>query len=146
MAHNNKNKKLPKNVWFADGLNFGCTGCGKCCTGSPGFVWLTEEEVSVISDYLAIPREQFLKEYTRKHFGRLALIEKGSDYDCVFLEDKKKCTIYPVRPQQCRTYPFWHGVLATPESWRNEKNHCEGIEREGSKRYSLADIKISGEL
>ena len=30
--------------WYAEGLRFGCTQCGNCCTGPPGAVWFTAEE------------------------------------------------------------------------------------------------------
>ena len=38
-------------------------------------------------------------------------------YDCVFLKEdpergRKTCSIYPVRPLQCRTWPFWPENLA----------------------------------
>src|SRR5688500_1701558 len=33
--------------WFADGLSFTCTACGNCCTGGPGFVWITKEEIGL---------------------------------------------------------------------------------------------------
>jgi len=29
--------------WYADGLSFTCTCSGNCCTGGPGFVWMSEE-------------------------------------------------------------------------------------------------------
>ena len=32
--------------WYADGLRFTCTMCGKCCTGEPGYVWTTDEELA----------------------------------------------------------------------------------------------------
>ena len=38
--------------------------------------------------------------------------ENGDPEDelaCVFLTKTKKCSIYPVRPLQCLTYPFWPG-------------------------------------
>ena len=30
--------------WYEQGLRFGCTQCGNCCTGPEGAVWFTEEE------------------------------------------------------------------------------------------------------
>ena len=27
--------------WYRDGLRFECTRCGACCTGAPGYVWVT---------------------------------------------------------------------------------------------------------
>ena len=127
-------------VWYEKGLEFSCTGCGKCCTGSPGFVWLSDEEIDRMAEHLKLPRDEFLKKYTRKHFGRVTLIEKGEKYDCVFLKNMQ-CSVYHVRPSQCRTYPFWPKVLESNRTWNEEKKYCEGIEREGSKVYSLEEIQ-----
>ena len=33
----------PNTPWYADGLPFTCTQCGDCCTGDPGYVWVTDE-------------------------------------------------------------------------------------------------------
>ena len=27
-------------TWYHLGLRFQCTGCGDCCTGAPGYVWI----------------------------------------------------------------------------------------------------------
>ncbi|HEV8050891.1 MAG TPA: YkgJ family cysteine cluster protein, partial [Parachlamydiaceae bacterium] len=56
---------------------------------------------------------------------RYALVEK-KNYDCIFLKDKK-CSVYPVRPTQCRTFPWWMQNLATPEDWKEAAKFCEGI-------------------
>ena len=37
--------------------------------------------------------------------------------------------VYPVRPLQCRTYPFWPEVLASRQAWQREARRCEGINR-----------------
>ena len=37
--------------WYEDGLNFNCTGCGKCCKVD-GDVWLAPEEVDSIMSHL----------------------------------------------------------------------------------------------
>lgn len=117
------NEKL--NVWYKNGLKFECTGCGKCCTGSPGAVWLNPNEIQTIADFLKISKENFLAKFTRLIDGRLSLIEK-EHYDCVFLNGKF-CSIYPVRPVQCQTFPFWHTILESKENWEAAKSSCEGI-------------------
>lgn len=35
--------------------------------------------------------------------------------------------MYNFRPVQCRTYPFWTGILADESSWKSEAKHCPGI-------------------
>ena len=42
---------MPKTPWFKDGLRFECTQCGDCCTGSPGYVWVNDEEISALAEY-----------------------------------------------------------------------------------------------
>lgn len=118
--------------WYKEGLRFACTECGKCCTGKPGYVWLTEDEMHRIADYLNLPIDRFIRQYTRRKYNRYALIEKKAHhYDCIFLKDKK-CSIYPVRPKQCRTYPWWKENLKSEESWKRAAEDCEGINDDAS--------------
>lgn len=125
-------KKNPLNVlnndkpWYADGLQFKCTECGKCCTGGPGYAWVTKEEIQAIADHLNLTTTAFGKKYLRYINGRYALLEKNVTFDCIFLKDKK-CQIYPVRPVQCRTFPWWAENLTSPEAWQEAAKHCEGI-------------------
>lgn len=112
-------------VWFADGLRFTCTQCGKCCTGEPGFVWLTETELERIAKFRNEPLEVVRAVYTRSARGKRTLREKANG-DCVFWETRKGCTIYPVRPAQCRTWPFWESNLATPADWERTEAICPG--------------------
>lgn len=114
-------------VWYKEGLPFQCTGCGKCCTGFPGFVWVSDEEIEAMSQHLKLSVEEFTKQYLWLYEGRLSLKESDKDYDCIFLKDKKICTIYPVRPKQCRTYPFWPKNLENPEAWKAVSTECEGV-------------------
>lgn len=119
-------KILPNETpWYSTGLRFKCTECGQCCTGAPGYAWVNQEEIQKIADYLKMTVKDFGKKYLRYINGRYALIEK-KNYDCIFLKDKK-CTIYPVRPTQCRTFPWWMQNLASPEDWKEAAKHCEGI-------------------
>jgi Fe-S-cluster containining protein len=57
--------------------------------------------------------------------------------DCIFWNEG--CSIYPVRPRQCRTFPFWAENLRSPEAWAEVGLSCRGA---GSGRlYSLAEIR-----
>lgn len=112
-------------VWFKDGLRFTCTMCGKCCTGEPGFVWVTDDEAAALAKFLGDPVNEFLAVFTRKSRGRRTLKEKGNG-DCVFYDRAKGCTVYPVRPAQCRTWPFWASNLKSEEAWDRTESICPG--------------------
>lgn len=129
-----------KKPWYAEGLCFSCTGCGGCCTGAPGFVWITEEEIQAMAEFLNLSSLEFMRRYVRLVNGRYSLTERRVTYDCVFLEDGKRCKIYSVRPVQCRTFPFWPENLASPEAWQAAKAHCEGIHEQAS-RVELEEIE-----
>ncbi len=126
--------------WFHKGLPFKCTGCGQCCTGSPGYVWVTEDEMESIAAYLKIPLQDFMKKYVRRVGDRLALVERPKNFDCVFLKDKK-CEIYPIRPKQCKTFPWWKENLSSQEAWNEAGSYCEGINHPEAPLISLSEIK-----
>lgn len=114
--------------WYRDGLRFACTQCGKCCTGEPGYVWVTADEVAALAAFRGEPVGEFVALYTRRARGGRTLKEKGNG-DCVFYDREKGCTVYPVRPPQCRTWPFWESNVETPADWERTKAVCPGSGR-----------------
>jgi len=112
--------------WYADGLHFECTGCGQCCTGSPGYIWVNETEIEQIAAHLNLSVKDFARRYLRKIKGEFSLLEMPETYDCIFLKEKK-CQIYSIRPTQCRTFPWWPRLLKTKEEWEKAASFCEGI-------------------
>lgn len=112
--------------WYVKGLPFECTSCGQCCTGEPGYIWVNSQEIEQIAAYLNLSVPEFSKRFLRKVKGRLSLLEHPQTYDCVFLKDKK-CQIYPVRPTQCQTFPWWPQNLKSKEEWQEAARRCEGI-------------------
>src|SRR5262245_42706064 len=113
--------------WYRDGLRFECTACGKCCTGVPGYVWVTEAEIERMARYRGMTTERFRRQYVRRVGKRLSLVERKNG-DCALLQDGK-CTVYPVKPTPCSTFPFWEGPLASEEAWKETAERCEGIGR-----------------
>ncbi len=114
--------------WYQDGLRFTCTRCGKCCTGEPGFVWVNAEEVAAIAEFRGEPTEEVTARFTRLA-GRRRTLREQANGDCVFYDRQAGCTIYPVRPRQCRTWPFWESNIATPADWEYTRSICPGSGR-----------------
>ena len=113
--------------WYASGLRFGCKRCGSCCTGAPGYVWLQTEEASAIAARLGMELAGFLSRYTRRVDDGLSLREEV-DGRCVLFESGTGCRVYETRPRQCRTWPFWARIVATPASWKREAADCPGMD------------------
>jgi Fe-S-cluster containining protein len=117
--------------WYAEGLKFQCTGCGDCCTGAPGYVWVNQAEIDALAEHFGMTVAAFEQKYVRQIGIRRSLKElEHKDYDCVFLDPKtRKCQVYEFRPRQCRTWPFWKSNIRTPESWQTTCEVCPGSGR-----------------
>ncbi|WP_249274296.1 YkgJ family cysteine cluster protein [Parachlamydia sp. AcF125] len=120
----NEPEKEP--LWYTQGLSFECTGCGQCCTGAPGYVWISAEEISLLASHLNLSLDQFSEKYLRKVGNRFSLREHPQTFDCVFLKDKK-CEVYAFRPKQCRTFPWWPQLLKSRKDWEEAAIRCEGM-------------------
>ncbi|MHC4870536.1 MAG: YkgJ family cysteine cluster protein [Planctomycetota bacterium] len=128
-------KKKAKNAWYNNGLQFECTQCGKCCSGAPGFIWVSEEDITLIAERLNISEEDFKKEYLYQSRGKLSLKERDNG-DCILLDEKtRSCMAYDLRPVQCRTWPWWDQNLKNEAAWEKCKEECDGIGR-GRKHTS----------
>ncbi len=121
-------KKKASEPWYHEGLAFSCTRCGACCTGAPGFVWVTFEEIERLAQYRGESVETFSAKFVRRVGERYSLVEKPGG-DCIFWDRKAGCTVYPARPVQCRTWPFWSENVETPEAWEQVQNVCPGSGR-----------------
>jgi len=124
-----------KMSWYQNGLKFECTQCGHCCTGRPGYVWIKVEDMHRIAEFLGIRVREFTRKYARKIGDRFSLVEAPNG-DCIFFESG--CKIYPVRPTQCRTFPFWKENLEKPGNWQQAAKECEGMNR--GRTYSEEEI------
>jgi uncharacterized protein len=111
--------------WYADGLRFECTGCGRCCTRGDGYVWISRSEIHALATHLEMDVNDFGRRYLRRFEERYALVD-GAGGDCVFLRGKT-CSIYDFRPAQCRAFPWWPANLRSPEAWKTAADSCEGI-------------------
>lgn len=136
-----------KEPWFGDGINFSCTQCGNCCTGPSGFVWFDDDEAQAMADHLGVDVDVFYERYAHRAMGRWTLdeVKRGGLYDCVFLnkdeDGKRGCSIYPVRPTQCRTWPFWPSNMKNRRGWEMSAKTCPGMREPGARGEGFVPIE-----
>ena len=127
---------LAKNSYFFDqGLRFGCLKCGACCVGEPGTIYVTDAEIGTIAAWLNQSVDAFTAQYLYPYKDSYS-IKEDEQGRCLFFEDG--CTIYTIRPLQCRTFPFWFSNLRSQHRWQRIKSECPGIGH--GRLYSREEI------
>jgi hypothetical protein len=125
--------------WYADGLRFQCRpDCGACCSdhGDYAYLYLEEGDVERLARFLGWDPERFRDRHTALDDGRPVLALNGPD--CPFLRGTR-CAVYPVRPIQCRTFPFWRENLRSHEEWERLSQFCPGID--AGEHHDLETIR-----
>ena len=65
-----------KQPWYKDGLQFECTGCGDCCSGGPGYVWVNKEDIANLAACTGMEPDAFEAKYVRDIGKRKSLKEE----------------------------------------------------------------------
>lgn len=128
--------------WYADGLRFRCTACGECCTGEPGYVYVTSSDVARMAKHKGMTPDAFARLYVRRVGDRLSLKEKANG-DCAMLEGRK-CSVYSVKPTPCSTFPFWPEVLDSRKTWDETAKRCPGMNVGDAYERAEVDALKSG--
>lgn len=121
--------------FFDRGLRFACVRCGRCCSGEPGTVYVAADEIGPIAAYLNLPPARLITDMLYPFRDSFSLRETAGG-DCVLFGEG--CRIYPVRPRQCRSYPFWFENLRSRYRWRQTAAQCPGIGQ--GTLYTRAEI------
>ena len=94
---------------------------------------MNSREIAAMAADVNMTPEQFKKDYCRRIGIKYSLKEKRPSHDCIFLEKNpeggKYCEVYSTRPLQCRTWPFWKGLLANKHSWQAAAEGCPGMNK-----------------
>ncbi len=105
-----------------------CETCGgNCCTGESGYIYLNQKEMEAIAGHLELSMAELKEKFLFKKGYKFSIKEQivEGSHDCIFFDREiNGCGIYPVRPTQCRTFPFWPYFKKHEDELRNE---CPGI-------------------
>ena len=111
-------------------LRFSCNRCGECCaTAGEYYAQLNEAESEKIREHRQLSRSWFRRRYLRRLDDGGRVLVSAANERCIFLNSDGSCRVYPVRPLQCRTYPFWPELVNSATAWQRESRRCEGINR-----------------
>ena len=121
--------------FFDQGICFQCQQCGRCCVGEPGTIYVTADEVERLADHFRLSVADFTSRYLYPFKDSHSIREDDRGH-CVFFDNG--CTIYPLRPGQCRTFPFWFSNLRSESRWREIEKACPGIGK--GRRFSRDEI------
>jgi Fe-S-cluster containining protein len=128
-------------------MGFSCLACGECCRGEDNSVLVFPHEIRAIQKATGLSWQEAAEPpvegewdaegYFHTLEWRLAKVGEA----CRFYQEGR-CTIYPVRPMLCRTYPFYleRGKLMASE--------CRGLggEIEALEAQRLAELLIARQL
>ena len=126
--------------FWKDGLQFACQRCGQCCCGEPGIVYFAPSEFDALCAFLKksknLDRQTVISEYMWRCRDSYTARDDFPDGHCIFFDHG--CTVYDVRPSQCRDFPFWRQNLTSREAWDEAARRCPGMN--SGKHWSFEGI------
>ncbi len=125
--------------FWENGLKFSCSQCGKCCCGEPGVVYFNPEEFEKLVAFLAAKghsREEIVSQMMRPYKDSYTARDDFEDGHCIFFDHG--CTVYEVRPSQCRDFPFWRCNLNSERAWLETAKDCPGMNH--GKHWTAEEI------
>ena len=131
--------------WLMDGVHFSCqANCGRCCDQPGGIVYLSPDDARRLADHAQLTVDDWLERDAEQTYdGRFVLKSREEDGSCIHLNEQKQCSVYEVRPQQCKAFPWWGENLATDSEWKKVKSECPGIDAEDAILVDGQTIRLN---
>ena len=106
-------------------MRFECQpSCTTCCQ-QKGHVYLTEEDIVRAAHFLRLSAVEFERKFVYRTTN-LRRLRAPRDAQCGFLR-ADGCSIHPVKPTQCRLFPFWPELVDDEKEWAKTGEWCPGI-------------------
>ena len=95
---------------------------------------IIDKEIEAIARQMEITPSIFKKIYCRRLKNGETTLKEKRNFDCILLDRANGCTVYHLRPRQCRTWPFWQSVIKSAANWQEAAKDCPGMNQ--GKLYS----------
>jgi uncharacterized protein len=92
-----------------------------------GQVYLSEDDLVRIAAYVGMSPAEF-EEHHVYRTTRLMRLRKPPEKQCMFHKDNR-CSIHPVKPTQCRIFPYWPEIIESEKAWNETAKSCPGMNR-----------------
>ena len=110
-----------------DGFSFSCRDecMGRCCQNIT--ILLEPWDIEVMSRHLDMPGQEFFTSYCHLELNREAgwpvvWLSHANQGHCAFMLPDGKCSIYPARSGNCRTFPLGRAVRYIRESGKTRRD------------------------
>ncbi len=103
---------------------------------------MTRDEIDRMAEHLGVSVHAFWKRYDvfiDEGAGEPAIAAKNGA-GCPLLGEERRCTVHPVKPQQCKSWPFWEEMVDDRDQWAKAKSYCPGLDAESGRLYQRKEI------
>ena len=105
-------------------------------------------ELTAIAAHLGVSEARLTREHALEWMpgSRTWALDARDGRGCPLLTEDRQCSVQPVKPVQCRTFPFWPELVDDAARWEDTKRYCPGLDVPTGRLYSEAEIvQIRGE-
>ncbi len=99
---------------------------------------MSTDDVKALAEHKGLTVDEFGRKYLIRCGTRLSLGENSRGH-CVMLGEDNRCSVYDIRPRQCRSFPFWRRNVKTRENWEELTDLSPGINK--GRLYTTAEIQ-----
>jgi Fe-S-cluster containining protein len=111
-------------------FHFSCQRSGNCCARPGGRVRFAAETLPALAELLKLTTQGLLSLYLVPGPNGDFLAKEAPGGTCPFLTSegtRALCTIYPLRPEHCRSFPYREDVLQDPKVLASALRFCPGL-------------------
>lgn len=107
---------------------------------------MTFEEMKAMAEYLGMAVAVFKARFKISWDGdtKKWMIDANPS-GCPLLTVDRGCSVHPVKPMQCQTFPFWTELIDDETAWSEAKTYCPGMDAAGGRLYSAEEIRAISE-
>ena len=103
---------------------------------------MSVDEMAAMATHLSLTVDDFQAEYDVQwdKDAQSWRIDATHGDNCPLLIGND-CSVHPVKPAQCRTFPFWSELLDDRDAWDEAKDYCPGMDAPDGRLYTAREIR-----